>query len=86
MFEYQNLKGIYILVFECFEHMDPFLWNILKFTKKLKQFGEHLIMKKDFWNKEITCAHVFLCVLNIEKDFWNMVNFHKFFVVTTLKV
>jgi hypothetical protein len=34
--------------FENFEHMDPFLWNILKFTKKLKQFGEHLINKKDF--------------------------------------
>jgi hypothetical protein len=31
--------------------MDPFLWNILKFTKKLNQFGEHLIREKDFWYK-----------------------------------
>jgi hypothetical protein len=30
-------KSIYVYIFfECFEHMDPFLWNILKFTKKLK--------------------------------------------------
>jgi hypothetical protein len=36
------------LFFECFELMDPLLWNILKFTKKLKQFGEHLIKEKDF--------------------------------------
>jgi hypothetical protein len=42
-------KRVYVfLLFECFEHMDPFLWNILKFTKKLKQFGEHLINEKDF--------------------------------------
>jgi hypothetical protein len=40
---------IYVfLFFECFEHMDPFLWNILKFTKNLKQFGEHLMREKDF--------------------------------------
>jgi hypothetical protein len=26
--------------------MDPFLWNLLMFTKKLKQFGEHLIKEK----------------------------------------
>jgi len=24
------------LFFECFEHVDPFLWNILKFTKKIE--------------------------------------------------
>ncbi len=45
-------KRVYVfLFFECFEHMDPFLWNILKFTKKLNQFGEHLIREKDFWYK-----------------------------------
>jgi hypothetical protein len=27
-------KNIYVYIFfECFEHMDPFLWNILKFKK-----------------------------------------------------
>jgi hypothetical protein len=27
-------KRVYVfLFFECFEHMDPFLWSILKFTK-----------------------------------------------------
>jgi hypothetical protein len=37
-------KILYVfLFFECFEHMNPFLWSILKFTKKLKQFGKHLI-------------------------------------------
>jgi len=39
--------------------MDPFLWTILKFIKNLKQFGEHLIRKKDFQNKKTTCPHVF---------------------------
>jgi hypothetical protein len=30
-------KMVYIfLFFECFEHVDPFLWNILKFTKKIE--------------------------------------------------
>jgi hypothetical protein len=27
-----------------------------------------------------------LSALNIQKDFWNMVNFHENFLVTTLKV
>jgi hypothetical protein len=54
-------KSIYVfLFFECFEHMDPFLWSILKFTKNLKWFGEHLIRKKYFWNKKTTCPHAFL--------------------------
>jgi hypothetical protein len=55
-------KRVYaFLFFKCFEHMDPFLWNILKFTKKLKWFGEHLIRKKYFWNKKTTCIpHAFL--------------------------
>jgi hypothetical protein len=48
------------LFFECFEHMDPLLWNILKFIKWLKWFGEHLIRKKDFWNKKTTCPDAFL--------------------------
>ncbi len=47
-----NFKTIIVLK-QCFEHMDPFLWNMLKFTKK------HLIKKKDFWNKKTTCPHVF---------------------------
>jgi hypothetical protein len=42
-------KNVYIFsFFENFEHTDPFLWNTLKFTKNLKQFGEHLISKTDF--------------------------------------
>ncbi len=42
-------KNVYVfLFFESFEHMDPFLWNILKFKKNLKWFGEHLIKKKNF--------------------------------------
>jgi hypothetical protein len=53
------------LFFECFEHMDPFLWNILKFTKKLKRFGKHLIKEKDIWYKKTTCPHFFLNALNI---------------------
>jgi hypothetical protein len=32
-----KFKRVYVfLIFECFEHMDPLLWNILKSTKKLK--------------------------------------------------
>jgi hypothetical protein len=54
-------KSVYVFFFfECFEHMDPFLWNILNFTKKLKWFGIHLIRKNDFWNKKTTCPHDFL--------------------------
>jgi hypothetical protein len=54
-------KSVYVfLFFECFEHMDPILWNTLKFTKKLKWFGEILIRKKNFWNKKTTCPHAFL--------------------------
>jgi len=51
---------MFFFFLECFEHMDPFSWNILRFTKKLKWFGEHLIRKKNFWNKKTTCPHVFL--------------------------
>ncbi len=47
--------------------MDPFLWNILKFITKIKQFGEHLIRGKDFWLKKTTCPHAFLeCFKNIK--------------------
>jgi hypothetical protein len=54
-------KSIYVFwFFECFEHMNPFLRNILKFTKKLKWFGEDLIRIKDFWNKKTTYSHAFL--------------------------
>jgi hypothetical protein len=54
-------KKAYVFHFsECFEHMDPFLWNILKFIKKLKWFGEHLIREKYFWYKRRTCPHAFL--------------------------
>jgi hypothetical protein len=32
-----KFKNIYVfLFFEFFEHMDPFLWNILKFSKKIE--------------------------------------------------
>ncbi len=59
-------KSVYVfLFFECFEHMYPSLWNILKFTKKLKWFSEHLIRKKDFWNKKTSCPHFVLSALNI---------------------
>jgi len=44
--------------------MDPFLWNILKFTKKLKQFSEHLI-KEDFGLKKPLVHMIFLSALNI---------------------
>ncbi len=54
-------ENVYVfLCFQCFEHMDPFLWNILNFTKKLKWFGEHLIKEKGFWYKKTTWPHVFL--------------------------
>jgi hypothetical protein len=53
------------LFFECFEHMDLFLWNILKFTKKLKLFSEHLIRENDFWLKKPPIHMLFLSALNI---------------------
>jgi hypothetical protein len=39
--------------------MDPFPWNILKFTNKLKQFGEHLIREKNILYKKATYPHFF---------------------------
>ncbi len=56
-------KKIYVFfIFECFEHVDPFLWNILKFTKKLKQFYEHLIFKKTLKQKNPLVHMFFLSV------------------------
>jgi hypothetical protein len=69
-------------LFECFQHMDPFLWNILKFTKKLKWFGENLIKGKKIETKKPLVHNA----LNIQKDSWNIVNFYEIFVVATLKV
>jgi hypothetical protein len=66
--------------------MDPFLWNIFKFTKKLKQFSEHLIRERIFYTKKLLVNMIFLNVLNIYNFFWNMVNYHENFVVATLKV
>jgi hypothetical protein len=63
MFEYQ--KVYVFLFFECFEHMDPFLWKILNFTKKLKRFGEHLTRKKTFETKKPHVHMFFLNALNI---------------------
>jgi len=80
-------KSLYVfLFFECFEHMDPFLWSILKFTKKLKWFNEHLIRKKNFWNKKTTWPHVFFECFKYIKRFLKLGEFHENFVVTTLKV
>jgi hypothetical protein len=56
----QVLESKKTYVFQFFERMDPFLWNILKFKKKLKWFGEHLIREKYFLYKKPTCPHAFL--------------------------
>jgi hypothetical protein len=56
----KSKRAYVFLSFECFEHMDIFLWSILKFTKKLKQFGKHLIREKDIWYKKTTCPLFFL--------------------------
>jgi len=45
--------------------MDTFLWNILKFTKKMKQFGEHLVRKRTFDTKKSLIHMLFLSALNI---------------------
>jgi hypothetical protein len=60
-------KKVYVfLLCKCFEHMGPFLWNILKFTNKLKWFSEYSTRKKDFWNKKKPHVHLlFLSALNI---------------------
>jgi hypothetical protein len=67
--------------------MDTFLWNILKFTKKLKQFGEHLVREKDFSYRKTTCPHGFLeCFKHIKGVLKHGEFFHENFVVATLKV
>jgi hypothetical protein len=40
--------------------MDPFSWNILNFTRKLKWFYEHLIRERDFWYKKPLVRMIFL--------------------------
>jgi len=56
----KSKKAYIFQFFECFAHMDLVLWNILKFTKKLKWFGEHLIREIYFWYIKPTCPHAFL--------------------------
>jgi len=56
----KSKKAYVFKIFEFFEHMNPFLWKILKFNFFLKWFGEHLIKEKNFWYKKTTCPHVFL--------------------------
>jgi hypothetical protein len=48
-----KFKRVYaFLFFECFEHMDPFLWNILKFTKKIQMIWCKFDKKKYFYIKQ----------------------------------
>jgi len=61
-----KFKHVHVFYFECFEHMDPFVWNILKVTKKLMIWWT-FDKKKGFWNKKTTCPHVFLeCLKHIK--------------------
>ncbi len=60
-------KSIYVfLFFECFEHMDPFLWSILKFTKKIEMIEWTFDKEKGLLKQKKPCVHIlFLNVLNI---------------------
>jgi hypothetical protein len=41
---------IYVfLFFECFEQMDPFLWNILNFYKRIEMIWWTFDKGKNFW-------------------------------------
>jgi hypothetical protein len=56
--------------------------DILKFTKKLEQFGEHLIRERTFETKISTCSHDFLeCIKHIKG-----ILKHEKLIVATLKV
>jgi hypothetical protein len=56
--------------------------DILKFTKKLEQFGEHLIRERTFETKISICSHDFLeCIKHIKG-----ILKHEKFIVATLKV
>jgi len=59
-------KKVYVfLFFENSEHMDLCLWNISKFTKKLKWFGEVLIKKRTFEIEKPHVHELFFSDLNI---------------------
>ncbi len=51
---------MYFYFLNVWTHESILVEYILKFTKKLKQFGKHLIKEKDFWYKKTTCPHAFL--------------------------
>jgi hypothetical protein len=55
-----NFKRVYIfLVFEYFEHMDPFLWVYQSSKKKFEMILWTFERKKDFWSGKPTYPHVF---------------------------
>ncbi len=54
-------KSVYVfLFFECFEHMDPFLWNILNFFFKIEMIWWTFDKEKGLLKQKTTCLHVFL--------------------------
>jgi hypothetical protein len=58
----------YVFIFWLFWTYGSLLVEYIKVHKKLKWFGEHLIKKKNFWNKKTTCPHVFLeCFKHIKR-------------------
>jgi hypothetical protein len=60
-------KRVYVfLFFECFEQMDPFLWNILKFTKKIETIWSTFDKGKWFLVQKKPLVHMLsLNALNI---------------------
>jgi hypothetical protein len=53
-------KKVYVfLFFEHFEHMNPFLWNILNFIKKIEMIWWTFDKEKRFLKQKTTCLHAF---------------------------
>ncbi len=56
-------KNVYVfLFFECFEHMDPFLWNILKLQKKIEMIWGTFTVKqtKEVVDKALNYIYIIL--------------------------
>ncbi len=81
-----NFKRYMFFFFECFEHMDPFLWNILKFTKIEMIWWTFDNEEKNLKQKR----HLFACISWVfwtyKNDFWNMVNFYENFLIAILNL
>jgi hypothetical protein len=73
MFEPITLDVLHKYEFPKFQVLLPFYLLKLWLSQIFKINGAHLMFKKDIWKKKTIYIGV-LSALNIQKDFWNIIN------------